>query len=142
MQDLLESLDKRLDTQRKKRDERVARHSRAYKCRCGNHMFFDNTLCLACNSQLGLLPDEGRVAALDPGPTAGTWRVEGRDEVLKFCANRHSPAACNWMMYARNPKDVLHRLPAQSHDPGPRRRGQRALLERGSRPPSAGSSRS
>jgi hypothetical protein len=104
MQDLLESLDKRLDTQRKKRDERVTRHSRAYKCRCGNHIFFRNTLCLACNSQLGLLPDEGRLAALDPGPTAGTWRVEGRDEVLKFCANRSSQAACNWMMYARNPK--------------------------------------
>ena len=104
MQDLLQSLAKRLETQRKKRDERAERHSRAYKCRCGNHIFFDNTLCLACKSQLGLLPDEGQVAALDPGPTPGTWRVEGRKELLKFCANRDSQAACNWMMYAHNPK--------------------------------------
>ena len=104
MADLLESLVDGLDTQSKTRDERVARHSRSYRCRCGNHIFFDNTLCLACRSPLGLLPDEGRVAALDPGPTPGTWRVEGRSELSKFCANRDSPAACNWMMYARNPK--------------------------------------
>jgi hypothetical protein len=104
MQDLLESLGKRLDTERKKRGELAARHSRAYKCRCGNHIFFDNTLCLACKSQLGLLPDTGRVVALDPGPTHGTWLAEGRKELLKPCANRGSQAACNWMMYAHNPK--------------------------------------
>ena len=72
-------------------------------------------------------------------PAPGAWK--DASELLKFCANRDSPAACNWMMYARNPKTLLHRLPAQSHDPQPRRRGQRALLERRSRPPSAGSSR-
>ena len=84
MSDLLESLVDGLDTQSKKRDERVTRRSRIYRCRCGNHIFFDNTLCLACKSPLGLLPDEGRVAALDPGPTPGTWRVEGRRELSKF----------------------------------------------------------
>ena len=95
MADLLESLVDGLDTQSKTRDERVARHSRSYRCRCGNHIFFDNTLCLACRSPLGLLPDEGRVVALDPGPTPGTWRVEGRSELGTFCANRDSPAACS-----------------------------------------------
>ena len=103
MQDLPGWLDKAIGTQRKKRDERVARHSRSYKCRCGNRLFFRNTLCLACDSQLGYLPDEGRLAALDPGPTPGTWGVEGRTDVLKFCANRDSLAVCNWMMFARNP---------------------------------------
>ena len=104
MQDLLESLGKRLESLWRKHDGRAARHSRSYKCRCGSHIFFDNTLCLACKSPLGLLPDTGKVAALDPGPTPGTWRVEGRKELLKFCANRDSQAACNWMVYARNPK--------------------------------------
>ena len=104
MQDLLQSLGTRLETERKKRDQRAARHSRSYKCRCGNPVFFDNTLCLACKSPLGFLPDRGQVAALDPGPTAGTWRVEGHEELVKCCANRDSQAACNWMVYARNPK--------------------------------------
>ena len=85
-------------------DGRAARHSRFYRCRCGNPMFFANTLCLACQSQLGYLPDEGRIAALDPGSEPGTWRAQGRSELLKCCANRDAAAGCNWMMYAANPK--------------------------------------
>ena len=103
MQNPLGPVDKAIDTQGKKRDDRAARHSRSYKCRCGNRLVFRNTLCLACNSQLGYLPDEGRLAALDPGPTPGTWRAEGRADVLKCCANRDSRAACNWMVFAHNP---------------------------------------
>ena len=103
MQDLLESLDDLLAKPQKKRDE-AARYSRAYRCRCGNRIYFRNTLCLACKSQLGYLPVELRLTALDPGPTPGTWRVEGRTELAKFCANRDSPAACNWTMLARNPQ--------------------------------------
>jgi hypothetical protein len=67
-------------------------------------VFFANTLCLACQSQLGYLPDEGRIAALDPGPEPGTWRAQGRSELLKCCANRDAAAGCNWMIYAANPK--------------------------------------
>lgn len=100
MQDLLQSLGDQVAEWKK----RVARHSRTYRCRCGTHVFFDNTRCLTCSSALGYLPDEGRVAALDPGPEPDTWRADGRDELLKFCANRDSQAACNWMMLARNPQ--------------------------------------
>jgi len=92
MQDLLQSLDDRLERARADARARVARLSRSYKCRCGVHVFFDNTLCLSCNSQLGFLFDEGRVAPLDPGPKPGTWTTPGRPEILKFCANRATPA--------------------------------------------------
>jgi len=102
MQDALESLDKAVDARLKQHDERVTRHSRSYRCRCGNRIFLRNTLCLACESQLGYLPDEGRLAALDPGPAPGTWGVAGRDDILKFCANRESPALCNWMLHAHH----------------------------------------
>ena len=54
---------------------------------------------------MAYLPDEGRVATLDPGPTPGTWRAAGRDDVLKFCANRDSPALCNWMTSAESGTD-------------------------------------
>lgn len=104
MQDLLQSLGHELEAQRADARARARRLSRSYKCRCGNHVFFDNTMCLACDAQLGFLPDEGRVAALDAGPRPGTWSLPGRSELGKFCANRHAPAACNWMMYADNPK--------------------------------------
>ena len=65
MDDVLDCLDKGLGTVQKQVAERVARHSRSYQCRCGNRIFFRNTLCLACRSQLGYLPDEGRIVVQD-----------------------------------------------------------------------------
>lgn len=103
MEDVLQSLGSRLEAQRRDARARARRLSRSYKCRCGQHVFFENTRCLACKSQLGYLPDESRVAAVDPGATAETWTTPGRADVLKFCGNRASPACCNWMMYAANP---------------------------------------
>ena len=66
-------------------------------------MSFGQKVCPACRSQLGYLPDEGRITALDAGPEAEAWIASGRDEGLKFCSNRGSPAACNWMLDAGNP---------------------------------------
>src|ERR1700741_2079969 len=99
MGDLLHSLSHQLHTHRAQNRER-ARSTRAYSCRCGNPVFFDNSLCLPCDSKLGYLPDEGRVVALDPGPSPGTWTVDGSDEVLPFCANHDPPAGCNWLTNA------------------------------------------
>ena len=108
--DLLQSLDATLDTQRLDFDRHIVRHARSYRCRCGLPLFFDNTLCLACQSPLGYLPDEDRIAALDPGPDAGTWHAPERPALLKFCANRESPAACNWMLQAANPRSLTRSI--------------------------------
>ena len=97
-----EPLHKDTGTPLERLDLRVARHVRSYRCRCGNRIFFRNTLCLACQSQLGYLADDGRLAALDPGSAPDTWRADGRSDVLKFCANRESPAICNWMTDAHH----------------------------------------
>jgi hypothetical protein len=102
MGDLLHSLSDRLHMHRAQIKEQ-ARPTRAFSCRCGNPVFFNNSRCLPCNSALGYLPDEGKVVTLDPGPRAGTWTVEGRDEVLAFCVNYHSPAGCNWLTNADTP---------------------------------------
>jgi hypothetical protein len=96
----LDSLGRILGSEHTQLAERVARHSRSYECRCGNRIFFRKNLCLECQSQLGYLPDEGRMTALDPGSVPGTWLAPGRDDVLKSCANRDSPACCNWMTRA------------------------------------------
>src|SRR6478736_121623 len=79
------------------------RLSRSYKCRCGSRIFFDRLSCPACNAPLGYLADEGRVAPLDSGLEPGTWTTSGRGDLLKYCANRDTAAACNWMMLAANP---------------------------------------
>ena len=83
MLDLHQSLGDRVAQWKK----RAARHSRTYRCRCGNHVFFRNTQCLNCRADLGYLPDEARVASLQAGPRPGTWLAEGREERLKCCAN-------------------------------------------------------
>lgn len=108
MPDLLQTLDEDLDATalHETPDARLARHSRAYRCRCGNALFFRNTQCLACGAQLGFLPDEGRLASLQPGREPETWIADGRAEPLKFCANRHAAAACNWMMFAANRRSL------------------------------------
>src|SRR4051812_47315311 len=120
MDDLLQTLAQDLEAQRADARARVGRLSHAYRCRCGSQVFFDNTLCLACDSRLGLLPDEGRVASLDPGPAPGTWVTPGRADVLKCCGNRSSAAACNWMMHAHNPSEfcIACRLNRTVPDPG------------------------
>ena len=103
MKDLMQTLGENLEAQRAGARERAHRLSRSYRCRCGNQVFFDNTLCLKCDSKLGYLPDEGRVAVIEPGPREGTWKTPGRVDLLKCCANRDSLAACNWMLYADHP---------------------------------------
>jgi len=100
--DLIESITKRLTTEWKlhKTGEKL---TRSYSCRCGTAIFFRNTQCLSCTSQLGFLPDSLSLAALDPGPEPDTIRAEGADRVYKYCGNRESPALCNWLLEAEDP---------------------------------------
>jgi len=106
MTDLLQTLGVGLDAtgERPTPDARIPHHSRAYRCRCGAAVFFDNTRCLACQSELGYLLDEGRLATLEQSSESRAWRADGRSEPLKFCANRQAAAACNWMLFAASPK--------------------------------------
>jgi hypothetical protein len=111
LNDLLESLGKRLNTEWKAR-RAMERLSRAYQCRCGVPVFFPNTQCLNCKSFLGYLPDAASLVALDPGPEPGTVRVEGREHLYKYCGNRDTPAVCNWLQKSgdSNPLCVACRL--------------------------------
>jgi hypothetical protein len=99
MQNLLETLGQLIRTRWSQRDN-TQRHSRTFACRCGNHVFFRNSQCLSCNAPLGYLPHEAELVALDPGPRAGTWRVDGSESLYKSCGNRELPARCNWMLAA------------------------------------------
>lgn len=80
------------------------RNSKVWQCRCGQSIFFPNTRCLACSAALGYLPEQGRLAALEPGPDQNTWRLidEPGAGLYRRCANLDTPAACNWLVPAHN----------------------------------------
>jgi hypothetical protein len=105
MLDLLESLRNGLTTHRKFR-KTTERFSHSYHCRCGTAVFFLNTQCLNCNLSLGYLPEVQSLVALDPGPDPDTIRVDGRDHLYRYCGNRQTPARCNWLLEASDPKTL------------------------------------
>jgi len=103
LNDLLESLGKRLQTGWKSR-KTSERLSHSYECRCGASIFFPNTQCLSCKSFLGFVPDKLQLIALDPEP--GTVRFKGGAELYKCCDNRNTPAVCNWLLDASDPNPL------------------------------------
>jgi hypothetical protein len=82
------------------------RHSRAFKCQCGRHVFFRNSLCTACSTPLGYLPSRGAVVPLAPGGAEGRWLVPDDASEYKRCANLDTPAGCNWLLAADDPLDL------------------------------------
>jgi hypothetical protein len=79
---------------------REHRHSRAWRCRCGNHIFFGNSLCLKCGAPLGYLPERAQLVPLGAGSAGGRWRVPDESGEYKRCANLDTPAGCNWLLDA------------------------------------------
>ncbi|MGV8919864.1 MAG: zinc-binding metallopeptidase family protein [Pseudomonas sp.] len=83
------------------------RDSKVWQCHCGQSIFFRNSQCLACSSALGYLPQQGKMAALEPTSEFNTWRLadEPGDGLYRRCANLDTPAACNWLFAALNVGD-------------------------------------
>lgn len=70
---------------------------RPYPCSvCGQLLFFDNSTCLRCGSDLGYLPDHAELVALRLAPN-GLERADGIPGLYRHCANR-LVARCNWML--------------------------------------------
>lgn len=84
----------------------VPRHSRAFRCQCGRHVFFRNSLCIACHTPLGYLPERAAVLPLSPGSAPGRWRVPDDARDYKRCANLDTPAGCNWLLAVDDPKTL------------------------------------
>ncbi len=80
---------------------------RAYRCQCGNPVFFRNSKCLACGTPLGYDSAFAKLIPLMPGPAIDTWTAwqpepthDAQDPVQAYtrCANLTTPAACNWLI--------------------------------------------
>ncbi|OLP52329.1 zinc-binding metallopeptidase family protein [Allorhizobium taibaishanense] len=70
---------------------------RLFNCsNCKTVVFFDNTQCLSCQSQLGFRPSETRFLAMDADHTA---LIDGmrQGDPMRLCANAQHDA-CNWLV--------------------------------------------
>lgn len=83
---------------------------RAYRCKCGQPVFFRNSRCLACNTPLGYDPHRGQLLPLMPSTDEQgvwmAWAVAGHDQPARRyyrCANLRTPAACNWLVPTDDP---------------------------------------
>lgn len=80
---------------------------RAYRCRCGNRVFFRNSLCLACSAQLGYVAERQQLLSLQPGPQEGLWTLDdGSPGLWRRCANHALAAGCNWLVRAAQAPDA------------------------------------
>jgi hypothetical protein len=102
---LLETLGQLIGANWKQR-EVAKRYSRTFLCRCGRHIFFGNIVCNNCQAPLGYLPSEDTLLSLEPGPEPDTWLADGNQSLLKYCGNRDTPAQCNWMLAASEPRSL------------------------------------
>ncbi|MEX0942744.1 MAG: putative zinc-binding metallopeptidase [Pseudomonadales bacterium] len=65
---------------------------------CGQMIFFDNAQCLRCGSQLGYLPDQFILSALESCDES-RWRSPD-GSLYRKCANTSTWQVCNWMIPA------------------------------------------
>jgi hypothetical protein len=105
MQGLYESLNQWLGADWRERRS-LKRLSRAYECGCGTHIFFPNTQCLTCQSQLGYFPEVPALLAIEPGTEPDTFKAAGREGTYRYCGNRATPALCNWMVAQGDPNPL------------------------------------
>jgi len=81
------------------------------QCQCGNKIFFENSECQNCHSDLGFLPDQRVMSALLPLEN-GNWKSAVGEGVYRKCQNYTLNNACNWMVHESdsNPFCVSCRL--------------------------------
>lgn len=76
---------------------------KAFACSCcGQQLFFENTLCVACQEKLGFLPDALVLAAIRPTEDPpGVWRAaENPSGLYRLCRNYETENVCNWLVAA------------------------------------------
>ena len=74
-----------------------------FECQhCGQPLYFENTRCESCGRDLGYLPSQETITALEPadGGLRALAELNGR---YRFCANWHH-AACNWLVAEDSPE--------------------------------------
>ena len=71
---------------------------RRFDCACGARVFFENVHCLSCGSELGFLPDVGRVSAVALQQSGDYLAAENPEPRYRKCQNYSLEGVCNWMV--------------------------------------------
>jgi hypothetical protein len=80
----------------------MRRSGRSYHCHRGHAVFFENNSCPTCKAALGYEPILSKVVSIEPIAGTEGWRLsqneQGARAEYRCCANRDTPAACNWLV--------------------------------------------
>ncbi|MFI0471907.1 putative zinc-binding metallopeptidase [Halomonas sp. HMF6819] len=77
-----------------------------FSCGCGNPLFFENTRCVACDSEVGWCPSCRAIVALDPLEQGGyQCTTAGCDAHLAKCHNYAVENVCNRMVVTATVED-------------------------------------
>lgn len=75
-----------------------------FHCRCGNQVFFDNTVCQQCSRDLGFAPELLDMLALDASADGRLTNSDGK--AYHRCANFHRYSNCNWLLEGEASQDL------------------------------------
>lgn len=70
---------------------------KTFRCQCSNILHFENSRCLVCGRELGYIPEQGVMSALEPS-TNKLWRALSNNKTYRKCKNYGSYNICNWMV--------------------------------------------
>ncbi|NBW96178.1 MAG: hypothetical protein EBR28_05490 [Planctomycetia bacterium] len=78
----------------------------AFRCTCGQPLFFDNLKCLGCGAEVACDPRRRALGPVVPRGD-GLWAFQGEARepptLFRFCTHRFAAAACNWLVAADEP---------------------------------------
>jgi hypothetical protein len=84
-----------------------------YRCKCGNRLYFDNSICLSCQREVGWCEGCGRIAALEPvapnnGKASDNFHCTYEDcgKTVRKCQNYVVENVCNRCYVADNVETV------------------------------------
>ena len=77
-----------------------------FDCLCGSRVYFENVKCLACGSELGFLPDLGRLSCITPKDSGQFLAHVMTNATYRKCQNYVSEGVCNWMVRSEDPNQL------------------------------------
>lgn len=79
---------------------------RRFYCHCGQEVFFNNTHCGVCGSQLGFSVEQRQLKSLEATSETGIWTFpdDNRGKHYKVCSHREHLIACNWLIASDSPE--------------------------------------
>jgi hypothetical protein len=81
---------------------------RAFRCDCGQPLFFANSVCQSCGREVGYSPEREQMLTFNEptGPVNSTAAGETDDVGYRSCSNRINHNVCNWLLTEKDDGDL------------------------------------